>query len=330
MESLAPCRVYVGTDDGVFTFDIDGERVERVGRSLAGETVREVSIHPDDPTVAAVGCGLRGWGLHRVSDAGDRARTVGFADEWVWGVTRDPADPDAVYVGTEPPALFHGRPGEGVRDFETISDFADLPSRESWTFGHDPFEAGHVHGITVSGATLFAAVEHGAVVFSHDGGETWHDALPGTDAHDTALVDGRVVVTTGTAGDSTGGLLWSEDTVEWHRISRFDGMYVKELARGADGRLYVDATPTPTEDTTGLWTSDDGGLTWTSVGAVPPASVVGCNILSTHPHDPATVFHAAHYSREAQLVVSSDRGATWTELGPQLPTIRTVDAAPLT
>ncbi|WP_267641842.1 WD40/YVTN/BNR-like repeat-containing protein [Haloarchaeobius amylolyticus] len=328
MLTLPACRVYVGTDDGLFTFDVDGEQVDRVGRSLAGETVRDVSVHPGDPDVAAVGCGLRGWGLHRVTDAGDRARTVGFADEWVWGVTRDPADPDAVYVGTEPPGLFHGRPG-GDDGFETVSDFATLPTREDWSFGHDPFAAGHVHGITVADATLLAAVEHGAVLFSRDGGETWEDALPGIDAHDTALVEGRFVVTAGTAGDAAGGLLWSEDATEWHRIDRFDGMYVKELVQSADGRLFVDAAPDPTADTAGVWNSDDGGRTWTSVGAVPPASVVGCNLLSTHPTDARTLFHATHYAGEAQLVVSTDRGATWAEVGPQLPTIRSVDAAPL-
>ncbi|WP_435362700.1 WD40/YVTN/BNR-like repeat-containing protein [Haloarchaeobius sp. DYHT-AS-18] len=328
MESLGPCRVYIGTDDGLFTFDIADGQADRVGRSLAGETVREVSVHPDDASVAAVGCGLRGWGLHRVTDAGDRARTVGFADEWVWGVTRDPGDPDAVYVGTEPPGLFHGRPGEDD-GFERVGDFAALPSRETWSFGHDPFAAGHVHGITVAGETLVAAVEHGAVVFSHDGGETWQDALPGVDAHDTVLVDDRVIVTAGTADDSTGGLLWSEDTIAWHRIGRFDGMYVKELVQGPDGRLYVDAIPDPDTDRAGLWTSEDGGRTWTSVGAVPPASVVGCNLLSTHPTDLGTIFHATHYGREARFVVSTDRGATWTELGPHLPTIRTVDVAPL-
>ncbi|WP_435361409.1 hypothetical protein [Haloarchaeobius sp. DFWS5] len=328
MVAIDSCRAYVGTDDGLFVFDIEGEGVERVGRSLAGETVREVSVHPDDPATAAVGCGLRGWGLHQTTRAGDRARRVGFAEEWVWGVTRDPADPDALYVGTEPPGLYYGRPGEG---FEPVGEFADLPSREDWSFGHEPFEAGHVHGISVAGETVVAAVEHGAIVFSRDRGETWHDALPQTDAHDTAIVDDTVLVTTGTAGDSTGGLHRAQlpELTDWTHVARFDELYAKELVRGVDGRLYLDAMYETGEAHVGLWTSDDDGQSWTSLGAVPPADVVGCNVLDTHPREPCVLFHATHNTYDSCLVVSTDRGAAWEEVGPSLPRIRTVDVVAL-
>ncbi|WP_435334744.1 WD40/YVTN/BNR-like repeat-containing protein [Haloarchaeobius sp. TZWWS8] len=328
MEAPPSCRVYVGTDDGLFVLDVADDGVDRVGRSLAGETVREVSVHPEDPAVAMVGCGLRGSGLHRTTRAGDRARQVGFGDEWVWGVTRDPTDPDAVFVGTEPPGLYYGRPGEG---FEQVADLDGLPSRDDWSFGHDPFQAGHVHGVSVEGETVVAAVEQGAVVFSTDGGETWDDALPGVDAHDTAIVDGRALVTAGTANGSTGGLYWAElsDLSDWHTLSRFEEMCVEELVRGIDGRLYFDGMHETGETDTGIWSSDDGGRTWTSAGVIPPTDVDGCNCLDTHPESKCVLFHSTQRAYDWRLVVSPDRGATWEEIGPTLPRIRTVDAVSL-
>jgi hypothetical protein len=324
MDDLPAARVYTGTDDGLFVFDIDSDGVEQVGRSLAGETVRSVSVHPDDSAIAAIACGLRGWGLHRTTTAGRSTRLLEFGESPVWDVSRDPADPEMLYVGTGPPGLYRGRAGQ---EFESLSDFEDLPSRDSWGDDDGSSAAGHLHGISVADGVLVAAVRHGAVVYSHDRGETWVDTLSGTDAHDTAIVDGRILATTGPEGTSTGGLYRSRDGREWTLVRRFEGMYVQEFAQSVDGRLYVNAMSDPEESGVGIWTSDDAGETWYSVGAVPPASLVGCRLLDVHPADATVVFHATHHGTGSRLVVSVDGGATWSEVGPTVPTVRAVTVA---
>jgi photosystem II stability/assembly factor-like uncharacterized protein len=299
----------------------------RIGSGLDGETVREFAVDPRDPDRALVACGLRGWGLHRTTDAGDAFETVAFEDEWVWGVTRDPSDPDVVYAGTEPPMLY--RSEDGGRSWTEFPGIDDLPTRESWSFGYDPFEAGHVHGIGVDPTRperVYAAVEHGALLYTHDGGDTWHDALPGADAHDAAVVPGdpdRVLAATGS------GLRTSPDGGEtWRSLDRFEGLYVKDLQLSPHdpATAFVDATGGPGSDDAGIWVSRDGGYSWRSLDDVPPASVTGSCPLALHPTDPETVFHATHGDGESRVVVSADAGDSWERIGPALPHVRAVTA----
>lgn len=108
METL----LYAGTEDGVVVLRWDGGTGLRVvGRGLAGQAVRAIAVDPRNPAQATLGCGLRGWGLHRTADAGGSFEALGFADGWVWEVAHMPGDPEALWVGTEPPMLYVSRDG---------------------------------------------------------------------------------------------------------------------------------------------------------------------------------------------------------------------------
>jgi hypothetical protein len=140
-----PCLLYLGTEDGLRTARIESDGLKIVARSIEGEAVRAISVDPADPTDVFVGCGLRGSGLYHTTDAGETTDRIGFEDRWVWGVARDPTDSERLYVGTEPPMLYVSP--DGGATFEAFCGIDDLPSRSTWTFFHEPFEAGHVHGI---------------------------------------------------------------------------------------------------------------------------------------------------------------------------------------
>ncbi|WP_232686721.1 WD40/YVTN/BNR-like repeat-containing protein [Halobacterium zhouii] len=317
------CLLYVGTDTRCHAYELRDGKATKVGTGLDGNAVRQISVHPDDPREALVACGLRGWGLHRTRNAGESWESLGYEESWVWGVERDPTDPDTVYVGTEPPMLYRSR--DGGESFESFDAISDLPSSDQWTFFHEPFEAGHVHGIAIDPENpdrVFAGVEHGGFVFTYDGGETWDDSLAGYDVHDTAVVPGtdRVLVAAGE------GLLVSDDAgEEFDRIVGFEDDYVEQFLEVGD-RIYVDATAgSGSADATIAYT-DDGGDSWHRFEGVPDVSVTGCNLLAAHGD---TLFHARDEDGESEVVATDDGGDTWIPVGPSHGKIRAIAAAPL-
>lgn len=309
---MEPCTLHVGTEAGVATLQWDGTAVTGLVHHDVGGTVRESSVHPGNPNEVLAACGLRGWGLYRSTDGGETWRSVGFDDEWVWGVTRDPTDADIVYVGTEPPAVYRSR--DGGRTWTDISRFADLPSRDRWTFFYEPFEAGHVHGISVDPIDpdrIYAGVEHGALVYTHDGGEMWREALHGHDLHDTAVV-GDVVLAS--AGE---GMFLSEDGGESWAEQGFGEWYVKDLLVVADeesptgDRVYVDAAQGSGNTAASIWTSTDG-RDWEEIPGVPNVGVTGCCLLAVAPDN--TLLHVAGDGETGQVVAFED--GQWREVGP--------------
>ena len=312
-DAIAACLCYLGTEDGLVIARL-GERLEVIDEALGGEAIRAISVHPEDPTRALVGCGLRGRGLARVSidaeEEGATTRAVGFEDRWVWGLARDPTDSDRLYVGTEPPMVH--RSTDGGRSFRPCSSLEDLESREEWTFFHDPFRAGHVHGFAIHPdrpERIYAGVEHGALLYSPDGGETWHDTAVGIDAHRLA-VDPRdpVRVLAGTGG----GLRESTDGGEtWTLQSALANRYVHAVQFDPTDpdRVYVYTA----DDGDPIHASEDGGRTWTSIAEGLPAARPA-DTLRLHPADASRLLYAADVEEGGRVYVGTDRGQSWEAL----------------
>jgi hypothetical protein len=315
------CHLHLGTRDGVisYTIDEDGMPVES-GRTVAGQVVRGLATHPDNPSLLFVACGLRGWGLHLSEDGGGSARLIGFEDRWVWDVVVDPVDPDTILVGTEPPGLFRGRRVNGDWMFEEYTGIHELPSRSRWTFFHEPFRAGHIHGIARTPARperIVAGVEHGAVILSHDDGQSWQEALPGYDVHRVSVHPTEPDTVYVGAGN---GLHVSGDSgATWEAVPGLRGKYVHGIVFDPEDPqlmvVYVDSSTCP------LYRTDDGGDTWVAIGTGLPTTQPA-DPMRMMPSNGTILFYAGDEGAgTSTLFQSTDGGTSWAMLKSGLPKV---------
>lgn len=318
------CQLYVGTDDGVRVLHVSEGEATVVRKDITGNVVRDIAVAPGDSETVYVGCGLRGWGLYRTTDSGKHFEEIGFADKWVWGVTHGPNG--TLYIGTEPPMLYR-QTANGFAPFENLSD---VPNREEWYFFYEPFEAGHIHGLTIHPDRpdrFYAGIEVGGVIYSHDGGETWQETLRGADVHRLAVAPSnpdRILAATG------GGLFVSDDAGRsWTSVDVFGDRYVKgvQFAPDAPETVYTSGADTPGADQARIMRSEDSGRSWSEITTFRADGVAGLVGLRVY-HD-RVLFHSEYVDDEHdRICVSMDGGETWTAFDPELPRVRTLTAAP--
>lgn len=319
------CRLYIGSGDGIRVAHLGEEALTIEQTGIEGQNVRDIAVHPDDPSDVFVGCGLRGWGLHHTTDGGRSFDTLGFEDRWVWGITRHPTDPRTLYVGTEPPMLYVST--DNGETFDSIDTIEEVDSREQWAFFHEPFYAGHIHGIDIHPERpqrIVAGVEHGALLISEDEGQTWRERLVGQDLH---RVRSHPVDPSQLFAATGAGLYHSEDGGRsWYSVESLRGRYLHSIVFDSTRpqRLYVYAD----RDGEPLYRSDDGGATWSQIGEGLPAARPADN-LRLHPTDADTIFYAGDCSeRMSQLFVSTDAGGSWHEIGEPVEKVWRVALAP--
>jgi hypothetical protein len=325
--TVRECFLYVGTEDGVLVYSLSPDySLKLIGRGLAGNAVRGIAIHHENPRIAYIACGLRGWGLHVTRDAGKTFTSVGFNDRWVWDVAFAPDDPQTIWVGTEPPMIHVSRDG-GIT-FQAHEQIDRLSSRNRWHFFHPPFHAGHVHGIAVHPAEplrIFAGVEQGGLIFTHDGGNTWHDALPGYDLHRIAIDPSDPDHILAGAGE---GLFVSKDAGwTWNAVESMKGKHIHTILYDPrnPNRCYVYAD----DPECPVYRSEDGGSTWRPSGlGLPPAKPADSLVL--HPSDSGVLIYGGDQgNRKSGLYLSTDGGESWRCILDQLPKIWRLKVAPV-
>ena len=273
-------RVYIGARTGVYR--LDGNELT----PLEIEGVRFWAIHAwrnehGEDTILA---GSYGAGIFRSEDSGRgwRMENSGLTARFVRSIQPDPSTPGALLAGTEPARLF--RSTDEGRSWRELSTIVDLPSRADWYLPYSP-RAGALRNIYAPlgwPQRLYASVEVGGLLVSHDGGETWELRAvdPGPQVHDD------IHYVTGDPADADvlylalGGALLSRENLQ---------------VPGQPRRIG------------GVARSDDGGHSWrkllidyTRAVLVPPARP---DLLLAAP--------AERTDHGGEVVVSSDRGETW-------------------
>jgi len=194
------------------TIVLGGEHQSREGHIVNG--VMCVAVDPHDPRRIFAGTFDRG--IYRSRDGGDVWESVGsgMADARVLSIAISPCDridgQSVVYAGTEPSMLFRSQ--DDGETWQPSPALTALPSVPTWSFPPRP-DTHHVRWIGLhptDPTILYAGIELGGVMITRDGGSTWEDRKPGSQA------DAHAIATHPAAPDRVyeaagGGVAFSSD-----------------------------------------------------------------------------------------------------------------------
>jgi hypothetical protein len=208
----------------------------------------------------------------------------------VWQITPGSAqEPDVVYAGTEPQALF--RSTDGGVTYEVVRGLWDHPHRKDWGAG---FGGPAIHTIIPYAddpARVLVAMSTGGVYRTADSGKTWEASNRGI----------RVK------------FMPDNEYPEF-------GQCVHKVAAQKDRPDQFFA-----QNHHGVYRSDDGGAQWTSIADGLPTDFGFAMV--THPHRPGVVYNfpieadMRRFPPQARCRVyrSEDAGGTWQALSGGLP-----------
>jgi photosystem II stability/assembly factor-like uncharacterized protein len=213
---------------------------------------------------------------------------LGSSVERVWQIQPSLVEPDVVWAGTQPSALF--RSEDRGESFSLVRSLWDHPHREEWGAG---FGGQAIHTIVPhpeDPQQVTVAMSTGGVYRTSDGGASWAPANTGIKAY--FFPDP-----------------WPEFGQCVHKVAAHPS---------APQRLFA-------QNHHGVYRSDDGGDRWVSIADGLPADF-GFPIV-VHPHQPETVYvfplvaDGARIPPEGRARVwrSSDAGQSWTPSGRGLP-----------
>jgi photosystem II stability/assembly factor-like uncharacterized protein len=309
--------ICVGTiGSGLWLSPDGGDSWRRVGKGLWSESrVFGLTVHPGEPRTLYAGAND---GIYKSSDGGQGfERLESPMNELdVWRIAIDPADPDIVFAGTRPAALF--RSTDGGRHWQKLS--ADIAEE------CPNVRVPRVTALTVDPSdhrVVWAGIEVDGVRRSTDGGESWSRiaAIHDPDIHDIAVtVNGGTTVLTSTPGE----IFASHDRGQsWQGLGvrdQFRLRYCRHLAQKADdpSTLFVATGNGAAGDAGAIERSTDGGKTWraASLPAEPNSPIWA---FATHPADPGLVLACSHYG---EIYASRNAGDSWAKLRREFTEIR--------
>lgn len=146
---------------------------------MKGTNPQCISFDYRNPDLAY--CGTFGNGLWKTHDAGHSWNRIGMRDissNYITSVSVSRLE-TCLFVGTEPSALY--RSDDKGESWQKLGALNNLKSSTSWSFPPRPYTS-HVRWIELDVNNpdyVFVAIEAGALVQSHDGGNTWIDRVDG-------------------------------------------------------------------------------------------------------------------------------------------------------
>jgi photosystem II stability/assembly factor-like uncharacterized protein len=311
--------ICVGTiGSGLWLSPDGGDSWRRVGSGLWGESrVFGLTLHPAEPRTLFAGAND---GIYKSTDGGQSfARLNSPMNECdVWKIAVDPNNPDILFAGTRPAALFRSTDrGASWRRLpaEIAEECPNVRVPRVTALAVDPTDP----------RVVWAGIEVDGVRRSTDGGDSWtriaqiHDP----DIHDIAVtVNGGTTVLTSTPGE----IFASHDRGQsWQGLGVRDSFrlrYCRGLAQKADdpATLFVATGDAAVGSTGAIERSRDGGRSWQAL-ALPDAPNSPIWAFATHPADPGLVLACSHYG---ELYMSRDAGDGWHKLPREFTEIRTL------
>jgi photosystem II stability/assembly factor-like uncharacterized protein/tetratricopeptide (TPR) repeat protein len=295
-----PGVIYVGTESAGIYKSIDGGiSWQPVHNGLGGAWIHSIVIDPEDPRTLYAGVST--GGIYKTTDGGAHwiASNTGIQDfgwEGAASLAIDPQDSQHLLF-TATNGLYETSNG-GERWLKIHEAY---PSRCFFMIKFHPLGSQNIFALTRF--DTLAALCHGGVYKSEDGGQTWdgiglesreipvhfHQAL----AIDQQVGDLLYVATVeGIYGSKDGGESWQR--VADHRCSSI------EVSHDDGNKVYCASRG-------GLLISTDSGTTWTSYEGKSSSGSEYTAIVES-PHDPQTLIYG-----EEGIHVSDDGGESWTE-----------------
>ena len=185
---MSSTKLMIAMEDSVIAFESSKTGWKKIYESLKGTHPQCITFDPNNPNRAY--CGTFGRGLWKTDDGGESWDNIGKESISSLDVTSVSVSSlerrknsnrgfNAVYVGTEPSAFY--RSEDGGDSWNKMSSLNNLKSSSSWSFPPKPWTS-HVRWIEsdkTKPGYVYAAIEAGALVQSHDGGKTWIDKVEG-------------------------------------------------------------------------------------------------------------------------------------------------------
>jgi len=212
----------------------------------------------------------------------------GLALKNIWQICLPANEPETIYCGVEPSALFVSR--DAGQNWSPVKGFLEHPHRAKWTPGGGGMCLHTILPHPTNNKSMMIAMSTGGVYRTDDGGQTWQARNQGVRAD-----------------------FLPEKYPEF-------GQCVHKVVRhpAQPQRLYL-------QNHWGLYRSDDSGDSWQDIAKGVPSDFGFCMVV--HPHDPETVYivpvESDEYrcTPEAKLRVYRTRngGASWEPLTRGLP-----------
>jgi photosystem II stability/assembly factor-like uncharacterized protein len=302
----------------------------KIHESLKGTDPQSIAFDPRNSDRAY--CGTFGEGLWKTYDGGQTWDNVGKDDissPYVMSVAVSSLNNEnrinRVYAGTEPSALHVS--DDGGDSWEKMEALNKLPSSKSWSFPPRPWTH-HIRWIEPDANNpdyVFAAIEAGALVQSHDGGKTWIDRVEGGpyDTHSLVTHPKAQKRLYSSAGD---GYFESFDYGEsWTRSMeglKHSYLYGLAVDSGNPQVVIVSASLGPnkaysTENAESfVYRKDEYSRKWRAVSnGLPEPSGTTITLLVANPKVSGE-FYAVN---NRGLFVSTDSGVSWRKLDTSWP-----------
>jgi len=317
--------ICVGTvGSGAWLSPDGGESWRRVAKGLGNESrVFGLSVHPKEPRTVFAGAND---GLYKSSDGGQSFERLDSPMNSldVWRIAIDPTDPDIIFAGTRPAALFRSTDGGAHWQKLPVEIAEECPN----------VGVPRVTALTVDPSdhrVIWAGLEVDGVRRSADGGDSWTriaaEGIPDPDIHDIAVVvNGGTTVLTSTPRE----IFASRDRGDnWYPLmvgDQFPLRYCRHLAQKADDpeTLFVATGNGASGDAGAIQRSKDGGRSWQmlSLPAEPNSPIWN---FATHPADSGLIVACSHYG---ELFASNNAGDSWTKLRREFTEIRALSWVP--